>query len=627
MWRLAESLVQRTRKGVFPASEDTNSSKTAHSDPTEIVQSHLRSGQFARTDGLDDYDTDFSVSAPAAGSEAEPVYRPSEERSEEIPAEEAEASEQKHAPEDGGDISCSPCSEKEQAIPCEMVLSRGRTLIVGEEETVLREHADRLSGELDCLLLLTGSSEKIPRLEWSGGHASLSCPQVRITGVFGAFRPEVSYSGEMRDACELALGESRVFDLVLDLSSEGVFAASRPPLGYYWPGQPDALEAALNEMPGMQGRFEKQHFIRPASEACAHGHAGIRGCSRCIEACPCGAIGAGKETPVVDHLLCQGCLACVRACPTGAIEPLLQGRRELLARMEEAIARCGDEGAAPVLFPHPEESEPGEAFERVRERMPAIPVPVEAPGLLGTECLLAVLAMGAAGVVVPTEGQEGEVLKSQVRWARTILRALGRSPARVQLATADSRFDAPPPSPSAVSAEAKDFASRDKRAMLSRAVQGLGFEEGGHREVWEVPSDDCFGAVLLQRELCTLCMACAGACPTRALIPGGEDQPGVRFTESRCVQCGLCARVCPEQALTLLPRLSVEHLGSDSPVWLHREEPEKCRICGRPFASAGMLEKIRSTLGQRRGEDEPEWLTMCGECRVRTLFQEPEDSP
>ncbi|MEF8889085.1 MAG: 4Fe-4S dicluster domain-containing protein, partial [Desulfohalobiaceae bacterium] len=162
---------------------------------------------------------------------------------------------------------------------------------------------------------------------------------------------------------------------------------------------------------------------------------------------------------------------------------------------------------------------------------------------------------------------------------------------------------------------------------LSRAVQGLGSVEGEHREVWEVPSDACFGALSLRGELCTLCMACAGACPTRALIPGGEEQPGVCFTESRCVQCGLCARVCPEQALSLLPRLSMERLGSDSPIWLHREEPEKCRICGKPFASAVMLEKIRSTLGQGHGEDEPEWLTMCGECRVRTLFQEPEDSP
>ena len=627
MRRLAETLVQRTRKGVFPASEDTNSSKTAHSDPTEIVQSHLRSGQFARTDGLDDYDTDFSVSAPAAGSEAEPVYRPSEEQSEEMPVEEAEASDSEHVPEDGVDLSSPSRSEKEQAIPCEMVLSRGRTLIVGGNETALREHADRLSGELDCILLLTGTREEIPRLDWSGGHACIYCPEVRIRGVFGAFRPTMSYSGEMRDLCELALGESRVFDLVLDLSSEGVFATYRPPLGYYWPGQPDALEAALNELPGMQGRFEKQHFIRIAQEACAHGHAGVRGCSRCIEVCPYGALGAGKETPVADHLLCQGCLACVSACPTGAMEPLLQGRRELLARMEEAIARCGDEGAAPVLFPHPEESEPGEAFERVRKRMPAIPVPVEAPGLLGTECLLAALAMGAAGVVVSTEGPEGEVLESQVRWARTILRALGCSPARVQLAAGDSRYEQSPLSQPAALSGMKDISARDKRAMLSRAVQGLGFEEGEHWEVWEVPSDACFGAVSLRGELCTLCMACAGACPTRALIPGGEEEPGMRFTESRCVQCGLCAEICPEQALTLQPRLSIEHLESESSVWLHREEPEKCRICGKPFASAGMLEKIRSSLRQRRGEDEPEWLTMCGECRVRTLFQDPEDSP
>ena len=627
MRRLAESLVQRTRKRVFPARENANSIDAGRSDPTEIVREHMRSGQFSGTDGLDDYDADFSANVPFAGTEAETLRRPTAEQSEEAPAQEAKAPDREHAPEDGGDISSFPDWETERTVPCEMVLSRGRILIVGGDETVLREHADRLSGDLDCLLLLTGSGEEIPRLDWSGGHACIYCPQVRISGVFGSFRPTVGYSGEMRDVCELALGEPRVFDLVLDLTSEGAFAASRPPLGYYWPQHAEALEATLNELPGMQGRFEKQHFIRPAQKACAHGYAGVRGCSRCIQVCPCGALGTGKEVPGADHLLCQGCLACVSACPTGAMEPLLTGRDELLARMEEAIARSGDGGAAPVLLLHREESDASGAFDPVRDRIPAVSVPVEAPGLLGTECLLAALAMGAAGVVVQKEGPEGEVLENQVRWARTILRALGRSPERAQLAAGNSRLEEPPLSRPGTSLGRKDLSTRDKRAMLSRAVQGLGSEGDEPREVWEVSSDACFGAVSLRGELCTLCMACAGPCPTRALTPGGEEHPGVCFTESRCVQCGLCVGVCPERALSLQPRLSPERLGSESPVWLHREEPEKCRICGRPFASAGMLERIRSTLGHGRGEDEPEWLTMCGECRVRTLFQEPEDGP
>jgi ferredoxin len=626
MERYAGSLFQRARKRFFPwaGHGDVIASRP---DPTEAVRAYLRSGQLARTDGLDDYDGDFSANVSSAATVDEPLYSPAAERSEKVPPDEPETPDQEPACRDEGEAASTPQSETAQAVPCEMIRSRGRTLIVGEDETALREHADRLSGEQECLLLLTGTGQRSPRLSWSGGHACLFCPEVRISGVFGHFRPAVSCSGEMLDAGEIAFGEPRVFDLVLDLTSQGCFATPRPPLGYYWPHRPEDLEVALDELPAMRGRFEKQHFISLVPQNCAHGHAGRRGCSRCIEACPYGALGAGKEAPVVDHLLCQGCLACVSACPTGAMEPLLAGRDELLARMEEAIARGGEGGAPPVLLLHREESDPDEALERVRDRMPAVTVSVEAPGLLGAECLLAALALGAAGVVVQKEGPEGKVLQSQVRWARTVLRALGRSPDRVQLGVAAERIEPPPPTPPLVSAEAKDFANRDKRTTLTRAVQRIGIGGPGSREVWEMPADACLGAVSLRGELCTLCMACAGACPTRALNPGGEEQPGIRFTESRCVQCGLCARVCPEGALSLLPRLSPDHLAEDAPVWLHREEPEKCRACGRPFASAGMLQKIRSTLGQRRGTDDPEWLTMCGECRVRTLFREQEDSP
>ncbi|MCF8031265.1 MAG: 4Fe-4S binding protein [Desulfohalobiaceae bacterium] len=625
MRRFADSLVHRAWRRASKARGDDKAQNATRQDPTEVLRGHLRSGAFSGSDGLDDYDADFSAHDDRGANEAEPLSRPSAELSKALYEEEAEDTAEEQAPEEA-DAFSSQQREKERAIPCEMILSRGRTLIVGEDEMALREHADSLNGELDCLLLLPGTGEESPRLGWSGGHACLFCPEVRISGSFGAFWAGIPQSGGMLDAAEIAYGEPRPFDLALDLTQDGVFASARPPLGYYWPQKAEALEGALNELPVMKGRFQKQHFIRLAPESCAHSHAGVRGCSRCIEACPYGVLGGGEETPVVDHLLCQGCLSCVSACPIGALEPLLLRREELLSRLEEAIARGGSSGTAPALLVHHEKSDPEPALELVRSWVSAVSVPVEASGLLGTECLLAALAMGAAGVVLLEEGPEAEVLDSQVRWARTILRALGRSPERVQIAARDSSPEFPPVSPAADASPARAFTAREKREVLSRAVQRLARGDTLDQEARELPSDACFGAVTVMGEACTLCMACAGACPSGALIPGGEEEPGLCFKESRCVQCGLCARVCPEQALSLQPRLSPERLGADTPVWLHREEPEKCRICGKPFASAGMLQRIRSTLWEQCGEEDPEWLTMCGDCRVVTLFQEPEDS-
>ncbi|MCP6275009.1 4Fe-4S binding protein, partial [Klebsiella pneumoniae] len=65
-----------------------------------------------------------------------------------------------------------------------------------------------------------------------------------------------------------------------------------------------------------------------------------------------------------------------------------------------------------------------------------------------------------------------------------------------------------------------------------------------------------YGAVLVDREACTLCMSCAGLCPTGALLDN-PDSPELSFREEACIQCGLCANVCPEDAIRLEPRLDL----------------------------------------------------------------------
>jgi ferredoxin len=58
-----------------------------------------------------------------------------------------------------------------------------------------------------------------------------------------------------------------------------------------------------------------------------------------------------------------------------------------------------------------------------------------------------------------------------------------------------------------------------------------------------------FGAIELNVEGCTLCLACVSACPTGALSDNPE-RPMLRFTEDACVQCGLCKATCPEKVIT-----------------------------------------------------------------------------
>ena len=58
----------------------------------------------------------------------------------------------------------------------------------------------------------------------------------------------------------------------------------------------------------------------------------------------------------------------------------------------------------------------------------------------------------------------------------------------------------------------------------------------------------------VNKDKCTLCLSCVGACPASAL-QDNPQLPQLRFIEKNCVQCGLCATTCPEDAITLQPRL------------------------------------------------------------------------
>ena len=130
-----------------------------------------------------------------------------------------------------------------------------------------------------------------------------------------------------------------------------------------------------------------------------------------------------------------------------------------------------------------------------------------------------------------------------------------------------------------------------------------------------------YGRLIVDKQTCTLCKACVGACPESALQDAPES-PVLRFIERNCVQCGLCVRTCPEQSITLEPRLL---LGAQAkqPVTLNEAEPFHCIRCGKPFGTRQMVENMTGKLGAhgmfagvglRR-------LQMCADCRVVDMME------
>ena len=124
----------------------------------------------------------------------------------------------------------------------------------------------------------------------------------------------------------------------------------------------------------------------------------------------------------------------------------------------------------------------------------------------------------------------------------------------------------------------------------------------------------------MDKDKCTLCLACVSACPSNALSDNPQS-PQLRLTEKNCVQCGLCVKTCPEKAISLQPRLLLTPARKEPRV-LNEAQPYGCVRCGKPF---GTLKGIEAMLTKLSGHAmfqgaALERLKMCGDCRVIDIY-------
>lgn len=128
--------------------------------------------------------------------------------------------------------------------------------------------------------------------------------------------------------------------------------------------------------------------------------------------------------------------------------------------------------------------------------------------------------------------------------------------------------------------------------------------------------------MIVDKDKCTLCMSCVGACPASALQDSPET-PRLSFIERNCLQCGLCVNTCPEHALALQPRLLPSAEARRTRV-LHESEPFCCVSCGKPFGTRQMIAAMLGRLSGHSMFAAPEALQrlqMCADCRVADMME------
>ncbi|HEV2609057.1 MAG TPA: 4Fe-4S dicluster domain-containing protein, partial [Noviherbaspirillum sp.] len=155
----------------------------------------------------------------------------------------------------------------------------------------------------------------------------------------------------------------------------------------------------------------------------------------------------------------------------------------------------------------------------------------------------------------------------------------------------------------------------EKRNSLDFVLGHLHRQAPARNDVIPLPQGAPFGTLAVDRDACTLCMACTGACPASALMTT-SDRPQLRFIERNCVQCGLCVKTCPEDAITLVPRLAMTDKAKQPQV-LNETEPFNCICCGKPIGTIKSVEGILAKLaGHSAFAGNLNRLKMCGDCRV-----------
>ncbi|MDR7402262.1 MAG: 4Fe-4S binding protein [Armatimonadota bacterium] len=340
------------------------------------------------------------------------------------------------------------------------------------------------------------------------------------------------------------------------------------------------------------------------------------GCTLCEWACPHRALQVQDGSVALDALRCTGCGICVTACPHDAVHLPGWMAHEVHA-LADALADASASSRPAVLVLCAHADSPLHDLVHRRGGYPAPWIPLEVPcvEMVSGGWLLALVSRGVAVGVLPCPDRavpgERSLVRGRVEFCRALLEQTGHHPEAVRLLPQDPaalaealevRPEVRPPRSS----------PREPFSHLATGQTILHLVGGAAPDVTHPFSP--LGVVEVE-DGCTLCGACATACPTDALaVHAAEDQLSLTFDPDRCVACGHCVPVCPEPGVLRLRQTTSPAALAAGKVPVATDRAPRCARCHRPIAPAGMLRRIAAALASH-----PETVQVisryCADCR------------
>ncbi|MBT4907706.1 MAG: 4Fe-4S dicluster domain-containing protein, partial [Rhodospirillaceae bacterium] len=519
--------------------------------------------------------------------------------------------------------------------------SAGRVLVYGNAELALPA-AEQLANRLTVTVLLIPPGDGLPP---SVTHFPVFRGQIKtLSGSLGGFQAIADNyaAADPSSRAALTFGPSRNgvvhdADVIVDLSGgDPLVSGGETRDGYFRPdpSNPAAVQKALFDAADLVGEFEKPIYVSFTETLCAHSRSAVTGCTKCLDICPASAITPAGDHVAIDLQICAGCGGCASVCPTGAATYDLPPTQVLYQRLRTLLRTYRDSGGSnPVVLFHDtqEGAEMIGMMSRLSRGLPArvLPVALNEVTQLSFDILASTIAYGAEKILILASAHRPERLtglEQQVDYIETLMSGLG-----YEGGTAAILDERDPEALCEALYGLGPMADRDaasflpvggRRSLTSMALHHIHKAAPAPVETVAMPDGAPFGAVTIDADGCTLCLACVGACPTGALSDN-PDSPMLRFTEHTCIQCGLCRSTCPESVMTLDPRINFAS-SANSGIVLKEEEPFECVSCGKPFGARSSVERTIEKLVKHpmfAGNDTAlKRLRMCEDCRVIAQF-------
>ena len=320
-----------------------------------------------------------------------------------------------------------------------------------------------------------------------------------------------------------------------------------------------------------------------------------RGCSKCVAVCPAKALRTDDGLITLSEAACTACGICAAVCPTGAVQMPEFSDAALLGLLDEI-----DESSAPsktlvlTCDSGAIHREPGMVVEQI-----------SSVGMLGPRQIAAAAASSLGGVAVVCPDGECAGKGSTM----TTVGALSGSIAGV------------PSAPFIVFIEGADSLERLSALHGSSKARSRRAPRSGDR--WKDFIDDLAALIppegptsglgltgLKVSESCTLCSACAVACPHGSLR---LDERHVFFNASTCTGCGLCVSTCPERSITLSSSSGRMSQVTNSER-VYQDELVACAKCGAPIGSVKFINRVTTLLGP-----DSKFEKYCPKCKAQVV--------